>query len=126
MLLRFISLVCTLLFMLQVSVNTYVYIRFKVNQEYIVKELCVQRKNAVNTCNGHCYLKIQLKEHNDEAATNTFSYVKDKVELFCNVHEYCFFNKNNFVVNIYSDGFIMGKERTCIFNIFRPPVIVAV
>ncbi len=121
--LRFISIVCALLFILQVSVNTCVYFRFKINQKYIVKELCVQRSSAVNACNGHCYLKIQLEEHNGDAATNTFSYVKDKVELFCDVHVHFFSLKNNLAEKVYSEGFLMGKERTCMFDILKPPVV---
>ena len=79
--LRYLSIVCTLLFMLQVSLNTLVFIHFKIQQEYISKEVCVQKNEFLNTCKGHCYLKAHLQKQ-DTDSDSTISYLKDKVDLY--------------------------------------------
>lgn len=42
-----------------------VYLTFKSNQEVIVITMCTSRDEAVNTCQGSCYLTNQLKLVND-------------------------------------------------------------
>ena len=45
-----------------------VYISFKLNQQYIVENLCVEKDLKVNTCNGSCDLTKQLLEVQKEDA----------------------------------------------------------
>ncbi len=42
-----------------------VYTSFKLNQDEIVKTICVQRKLIFNTCNGRCELQKSLKKYAD-------------------------------------------------------------
>ena len=39
---------------------------FAINKAYIVKELCVQKDEVVNTCQGQCHLKETLNKQADE------------------------------------------------------------
>ncbi|OIV43829.1 hypothetical protein BKM63_01085 [Flavobacterium johnsoniae] len=45
--------------------NFFVYASFKMNQDEIVKTICVQRKQVFNTCNGRCELQKSLKKYAD-------------------------------------------------------------
>lgn len=45
--------------------NFFVYASFKINQEDIVKTICVQRKMLFNSCNGRCELQKSLKKYAD-------------------------------------------------------------
>lgn len=45
--------------------NFFVYASFKINQDEIVKTICVQRKQVFNTCNGRCELQKSLKKYAD-------------------------------------------------------------
>lgn len=45
--------------------NFFVYTNFKLNQEEIIKTICVQRKQVFNTCNGRCELQKSLKKYAD-------------------------------------------------------------
>jgi predicted phage-related endonuclease len=57
-----------------------VYAKFKINQEEIIKTICVQRTLPTNTCQGHCALKKSLKqlEDNEKEMQNN---LKEKTEL---------------------------------------------
>ena len=60
--------------------NIIIYAKFKIDQDEIVKTICVQRKLPTNTCQGHCALKKSLKEleNNEKEMQNN---LKEKVEL---------------------------------------------
>lgn len=45
--------------------NFFVFASFKINQDEIVKTICVQRKQVFNTCNGRCELQKSLKKYAD-------------------------------------------------------------
>ncbi|WP_316811564.1 hypothetical protein [Pedobacter heparinus] len=42
--------------------NLFVYLGFEVNQNYIAKELCINRDKPEMNCNGKCYLMKKLKQ----------------------------------------------------------------
>lgn len=60
--------------------NIIIYAKFKINQDEIIKTICVQRDLPSNTCQGHCALKKSLKEleNNEKEMQNN---LKEKVEL---------------------------------------------
>ena len=41
------------------------YLLFKINQNYIAKNLCVNRDVEESTCNGSCYLSDKIEETKD-------------------------------------------------------------
>ncbi len=45
----------------------YVFTRFKANQAWIEKNLCVQKDEEVNSCHGNCQLKAEMQSVIDEA-----------------------------------------------------------
>jgi len=49
----------------------YKYLAFKINQEYIVEALCVEREKEVNTCQGGCYLGKEMDETKKEPMQGT-------------------------------------------------------
>jgi len=57
---------------------------FELNQQYIAKELCVNKTNPSTHCNGHCYLSRQLKNEEKPASPfNTNGSEKFEIQLFC-------------------------------------------
>jgi hypothetical protein len=57
---------------------------FDLNENYIAKELCVNRNNSANHCNGHCFLTKELnKEEKSNNPLNAPSKEKFEVQLFC-------------------------------------------
>jgi hypothetical protein len=57
-----------------------VYAKFKINQNEIIKTICVQRNSSTNTCQGHCALKKSLKQL-DENEKEMQNNLKEKLEL---------------------------------------------
>lgn len=80
----YFSIVLIGVFILQMGMNTIVFMNFKLNQSYISKEVCVNRNNPASTCVGKCYLKSQLQK-SDAKEKQLQSYCKDKLTLFFQV-----------------------------------------
>ncbi|MFC4390008.1 hypothetical protein [Flavobacterium quisquiliarum] len=60
--------------------SVFVYVSFKLEQQEIVKTICVQRKMVFNTCNGRCELQKSLKKYDDNEKKMQNS-LKEKTEL---------------------------------------------
>lgn len=75
----FISIALVFSFLLQNVSKLIIVINFQINQEYIAKNLCVNRDKPDSCCEGKCELKKQLDEEDkkQELPANTF---KDKFE----------------------------------------------
>ena len=58
--------------------TAYKYLAFKINQEYIVQALCVEREKEVNTCQGGCYLSKEMDETQNEP---TQSSIPTKIKV---------------------------------------------
>jgi len=43
--------------------NSIVYISFKINQQYIIENLCIERVKQINNCNGNCQLMKELEKN---------------------------------------------------------------
>ena len=99
-----------------------IYTAFKINQDRIIKTICVQRKFATNTCQGHCALKKTLKNF-DENERKMNSILKEKIEL---IYIQSFFeNTVSFAFDFYSkrikDFQIDEKPISISTSLFRPP-----
>lgn len=125
--LRFVHVkiyVCVLLifvFILQVSMNTIVCMKFKTSQTYISQKLCVNRNNPASSCFGKCYLKNELKK-SDAKEKRMQSYSKDKIVLFfIEVQQLLesvpLRNKNRF------SDLVVQKEVCSVLDIFHPPAV---
>lgn len=57
-----------------------IIINFKLNQDYIIKILCINKDNPETGCNGKCHLKNQLKKQASEpdkpATTSQFKEIQ--------------------------------------------------
>ncbi len=43
-------------------------VSFALNKAYIIKELCIQKDEAVNSCQGHCHLTESIKQQAEDDA----------------------------------------------------------
>lgn len=113
------------LVLLQTLNQTGILLTFKLRQEFIAKNLCVQRDKKVNTCNGKCHLKKELKKSAEQESETSKPYpAKTKTETFdspflnnlCSFVFYSFSLKNK-RLNEPALAFIS----TYIADIFIPP-----
>ncbi len=49
---------------------TLVYVSFKMHQDYIVANYCVQKDERVNTCQGHCQLTNEMQDQEKQKNDN--------------------------------------------------------
>jgi len=118
-----IFFVCLL--MVQPFIHTWIYVSFKLNQDYISKTLCIQKDAEINTCKGCCQLKKELAK-SDEHEQKDIPFNKTKVELSVypcpDFHNFRFKNRLTLQVN-YSDCHIHFLPSANLSGIFHPPKI---
>ena len=88
----FSAILFAFLILLSSHRETFIYLSFKLNQSYIVKNLCVNKDEPVNSCCGKCVLKKQLDENRkqEERSTNSPSEIK-----FAPLFFVCYKNRKN-------------------------------
>ena len=112
----------TLLIFLQPLSKMWIFVSFKINQNYIAKNLCDNRAKPTMHCHGKCHLMKKLKQADKEEQKP--QTIKEKSEmLYCN-------NPTNFSLcgQIY---FVDNKQSffdykfqyssSYLKDIFRPP-----
>jgi len=81
------SIILIGVFMFHLSMNTLIYINFRINQKYISEEVCINKFAQTNTCKGSCYLKSQFKK-NGPQKKSVQSYLKYKIDLYFKYYEF--------------------------------------
>lgn len=80
---KYVSMVIVTVMIFTVMANPLTYLKFKLNQEYIAKVLCVNKSKPQMKCNGHCYLMKQYKKaQTEEQATKKMLEDVSNFELF--------------------------------------------
>ncbi len=77
---RFIIIALSILILSPSFGSLFVFASFKINQKEIAQTICVQRKQAFNSCNGRCELQKSIKKYSDNEKKMQDS-LKDKLEL---------------------------------------------
>lgn len=75
--------VALLLLLCSVSLNLsgcFVLAGFEMNQDYIAKELCINRNKPQLHCNGRCYLMRKLKQAQDKEQKQEHSFQKIQLQ----------------------------------------------
>jgi len=81
---QLITIFLALLVFLQPFTKAWIFVSFKMNQEYIAETLCVQKEIPRNTCHGECQLMKRLKKVEQAEQQQKPPVPKLKIEvLFC-------------------------------------------
>lgn len=109
-------------FAFQSTGNLWIISSFYINQDYITKNLCINRFDKIPLCNGKCVLTKQLKDNDKEE--QKFPNVKEKeIQLYFYCQESIEFSKKITVEN--SKTAIIKKDsnikNTFLYSIFHPP-----
>lgn len=86
---QLITFILALLIFMQPFQKVWIYISFKINQDYIAKNLCENRAKPTMHCNGKCHLMKKLKEADKEEQNQLPQNFKEKSEI-----EYCHYFTN--------------------------------
>lgn len=103
-------------------INIQILVSFKLDQQRIAKELCVNRNKMGSTCNGKCYLMKKLKAAEENSNSKGPNFHKEKVEIL-------FFDQK--IISIPTTLFCLEEKKVIHYNeeiknlslasIFRPP-----
>ena len=103
--------------------NAITYVTFKINQDKIVKTLCIMRKAQNNTCNGSCVLNAKIKELNNLEKKHSTSITEKNEVIYVienvnyNIEKPSYFSKKQ----IYT--FLVSKNPIATSLVqLRPPI----
>lgn len=123
---KIVVILLTLLVFLQPLSKVWIFVSFKINQDYIAKNLCENRAKPILKCNGKCQLMKKLKQAENEEEKQTPQTIKEKLEVL-----YCL-NQSNFNVSQKLDfevkkqsffGYTFQNYSSFQSNLLRPPIL---
>lgn len=77
----FIAILLLFGMLLQTTAKLAILINFKINQDYIAKNLCIKKDEPDSCCKGSCQLKEDLEEEEKSENPEALPNLKDKFEL---------------------------------------------
>jgi hypothetical protein len=96
---------------------------FYAKRDYISKNLCINRFDAIPVCKGQCYLTKQLKE-NEKKEQNLPDLKQKEIQLFFQSNFSFEFEKAIFQGQLnfasYEDNFLYSEF---LYSVFHPPKI---
>ncbi len=118
-----INILIILSLFIQTTNHLWIIGLFKLRQNYISANYCVNRFDAISICKGSCYLEKQLTEQKSHEKSIPNIKLKE-IQLFCNVSKPKYYEEIMVLGNIISTKTITHK--TCqgfLFSVFRPPIV---
>lgn len=115
----FISLVLIAL-LGQLAGKLIVIINFELNKEYIVENLCVQKEEPDNCCQGSCHLTKEL-EKQDETEGTANDQQKIKLEQDLNCNDLYVFAGNKLIENVIITELRSFQLAEFCLRVFQPP-----
>ena len=106
------------------SSKLFIYISFKINQEFIAKELCENKDVPKMNCNGNCYLAKQLKaeeEKEKEEQVPIEQRVKLDVLFIAEVQSSNDFFDTTFEAISLIDNIHFTPQKGYLSKVFQPP-----
>ena len=122
---KILVILLTLLIFIQPLSKVWIFVSFKINQDYIAKNLCENRAKPILKCNGKCQLMKKLKQADKDEEKQTPQTIKEKLEvLYC--HNQANFNvSQKFAFEVKKQSFFGYKfqnHSSYQSTIFRPPI----
>jgi len=126
---KILVILLTLLLFIQPLSKVWIFVSFKINQDYIAKNLCENRAKPILKCNGKCQLMKKMKQADKDEEKQTPQTIKEKLEvLYC--HNQANFNvsqKLDFEVKKQSFfGYKFQNYSSYQSNLFRPPIFILI
>ena len=107
--------------MFQSTSTLWIMASFYAQRDYISKNLCINRFDAIPVCKGQCYLTKQLKE-NEKKEQNLPDLKQKEIQFFFQNDLSFEFEKAIFEERLntlnYKDNFISSEY---LFSVFHPP-----
>jgi hypothetical protein len=122
---KLLALFFGVLFVVNILLPSLIFTHFKINQEFIAANLCVEKEIEESTCNGKCQLKKSLavvevtkpQKENFELTIESHitSIYLEPIEILCFSIGQEPEKHNNQLIQLSSEGFYP--------SLFRPPIL---
>lgn len=97
---------------------------YQLNRDYIARVLCVNRDKPMMHCNGHCYLKKQLKENRQRENQGAADIgAKSELPLFCSTEQHFSFLLSAPSVTCFPH-YLLKVYSSPVAPIFHPPAVM--
>jgi hypothetical protein len=120
---KLLSIILIIATVIQSTSELWILVSFKINQEYIATNLCINRFDAIPVCKGSCFLEKQINQ--DQKQKVEFSNLKMKeLNLFCQHNIFEISNpllKSSIAYPLVNDAFY---KTGYICLVFRPPSLL--
>lgn len=122
---KLMTIFIMLVFLVQTFSQVGILLSFYLNQDYISKNLCINRFEAIPICKGSCVLEKKLADNEKKEQTGTAIKNSEwQVVLFDQEQPLSFFNpdlviKLNF--GCYPENILSGYHH----SIFHPPISIS-
>jgi hypothetical protein len=122
---KVVSILLIFAFLLQSTSQLWIMAAFKINQDYIAANLCINRFDEIPVCKGSCYLEKQLNQ--DQKQQQKFPDLKTKeINLFCQdnttgLPTQVVILNNNISYPKFNTSFITSAY---LRSVFRPPSLI--
>jgi hypothetical protein len=115
------ALIVLVMLMYQHISSIWTICAFYANQDYIARNICINRFDAVPICKGQCYLEKELKS-DEKQQDKVPSVTYKEVQLFYeNQITISFVKRICFIKKSYPILKKDGEESSYIFTIYHPP-----
>ncbi len=101
--------------------HAFIFISFKINQDYIVEKLCINREKPEMNCKGHCQLKKQMKEEEKRKKESPARLEVKNAIILIKPGIHIKFNSYNYPEKEFEVVRCASKPRSFIPDIFHPP-----
>lgn len=113
-------------FLYQSTSSIWIITSFYLNQDYIAKNICINRFDAIPVCNGKCFLEKELSADAEKEQKIPNIKIKEVSPLFIQHVNYKSVTTHIQTINQidypeYISNFILSK---LVFSIFQPPEFV--
>lgn len=118
-----VSIGLALLILLQSLSVVGIFISFKINQDYIAKNLCINRNKPAKKCNGKCQLTKKIAESTekkpDQAPVPKPDELNQILAIYEIYHAPISFSKIAAPQHCFAES--PFTTQSCVLNIFHPP-----
>ena len=107
----------------------WIFIDFKLNQDYIAQNLCVKKEIKNNDCRGHCQLCKRLDKADKDEQKQIPQSLKEKQEVLYFFQYTDFHLKRQFSCiekSKLNSQYTMAFSASHISDIFRPPKLILI
>ena len=120
---KLISIALTIILCMPFLLKTGILVRWKINQDSIIKMFCENKDKPEMQCHAQCFLQKELKKIEEPTRKASLPETIKKIEISAFIYQKSYFNLNNNLITVVI--FTTHQESVYSFDfikeLFHPP-----